>query len=193
MNKPIFNTQSLSEISEIRGLFLGVYPIHTDSRGSFRRAFDFNEISTLLISYGEPCFIAVNTNIAFNSSAGTWRGLHMQKEPFAESKIITVVTGSILDVIVDMRKESLTYLHSFLIELNANKGNFVFIPKGCAHGYLTLEANTNVMYTVDAPHNSENEIGFCIKDPGLGITMDKEIVLMSEKDSSWAHGDFENV
>ena len=193
MNKYMLNNLSLTEVREINGIFLGMYPVHTDSRGSFRRAFDFNEISTFLISFGEPCFNAVNTNIAFNSSAGTWRGLHMQKRPFAESKIVTVVVGSILDVIVDMRKESSTYLQSFLVELNADKGNFVFIPKGCAHGYLTLEANTNVMYTVDAPHNSENEIGFCIKDPDLGIRLDKKIVLMSEKDSSWAHGGFESA
>jgi|LakMenEpi03Aug12_release.lakeMendotaPanAssembly.Ray.scaffolds.fasta_scaffold767130_2 dTDP-4-dehydrorhamnose 3,5-epimerase len=190
MKKPIFNGQSLMEISEIKGSFLGRYPIYTDLRGSFRRALDFNEISALLNSMGEPAFEAVNTNIAFNASPGTWRGLHIQKRPFTENKIVVVVDGSILDVIVDMRKESPTYLQSFQVELSAHQGNFVFIPKGCAHGYLTLESNTHVMYTVDAPYSSESELGFCINDPDLGINLEKDIILMSKKDASWPHGSF---
>ena len=189
MKSSSVNSKSLIKINEIKGSFWGSNPIHSDFRGSFRRAFDFSEISAYLDSIGEPHFIAVNANIAFNSTKGTWRGLHMQMGDFAESKIVAAVEGSILDVFVDMRQESPTYLKTFQIELSANQGNFVFVPKGCAHGYLTLEPNTQVMYAVDAIHSPENEIGYCVHDPSLGISLNRDIEVISEKDKSWNHRD----
>jgi dTDP-4-dehydrorhamnose 3,5-epimerase len=187
MGDMTFNPNSFFKIKEVDGAFFGQNRIHKDNRGTFRRAFDFEDISNFLEFDGFRRFNPVNTNLASNLISGTWRGLHMQKHPYSENKIVTVVEGSILDIFVDLRENSDTFLNLFEIELSASEGNFVYIPKGCAHGYLTLESNTTVMYVVDEPHSPESEVGFCVKDPSFGISFRHDISIMSDKDSIWPH------
>ena len=153
-----------------------------DDRGIFRRLIDFQEIrnGNNLNSYQ-----VIQSNFSQNFETGTWRGLHAQKEPHAETKIVCCITGSVLDVIVDVRKSSSTYLKHTKIKLDSQEGNFVIIPKGYAHGYLTLETNSSVAYFVDQAYYEEFEIGFHVNDPALNLEISHLVNVISLKDSVW--------
>ncbi len=153
-----------------------------DERGIFRRLIDFQEIrrNNNLDSYQ-----VIQSNFSQNIEIGTWRGLHAQKEPYAETKIVCCITGSVLDVIVDVRISSPTYLKHTKIKLDSQVGNFVIIPKGYAHGYLTLEVNSSVAYFVDQAYSKEYEIGFHVNDPRLNLEISHLINVISPKDSAW--------
>ena len=153
-----------------------------DERGIFRRLIDFQEIRD---SYNLDSYQVIQSNFSQNFETGTWRGLHAQKEPHAETKIVCCITGSVLDVSVDVRKSSSTYLKHTKITLDSQAGNFVIVPKGFAHGYLTLETNSSVVYFVDEAYSREFEIGFHVDDPALNLEISHLINIISPKDSAW--------
>ena len=115
------------------------------------------------------------------------RGLHFQDEPFSQSKFITVVSGKILDVVVDIREDSETYGKYFSIELSSNNNKILFIPKGFAHGYLTLSDSAIVDYKVDNYYNINSEKGISFNDPFLNINWgyDSNKFIISEKDKNF--------
>lgn len=124
----------------------------------------------------------VQQNIAFNHKKGTLRGMHYQKDPFGEIKVVRCTGGKIYDVIVDLRKNSLTYKKWLGIELSAQNHKMLYIPQGFAHGYLTLTDGAEITYLVSQEYNPAAEAGIRYDDPDVGIQWNNEILLVSEKD-----------
>jgi dTDP-4-dehydrorhamnose 3,5-epimerase len=126
----------------------------------------------------------VQDNHAFSAAPGTLRGLHFQSPPFAQDKLVRVTRGRVLDVAVDLRKSSPTFGRHVAIELSAENWRQVLVPIGFAHGYLTLEADSEVLYKVTNYYAPEHERGLAWDDPALGINwgIDAERVALSDKD-----------
>ena len=155
-----------------------------DDRGYFERRFCAQELK----EYGLQ-FRMIQVNKNFNVSPGTLRGLHFQDKPFSETKIVQCSSGSIQDVVVDIRKNSPTYLKHFSIIMTSQNGISLFIPKGFAHGYLSLEENSAALYMVDHAYEPRAEGGIRFNDPKLQINWMHSIVEISEKDQSWPYLD----
>lgn len=164
--------------TDFPGLLVYEPKIFEDSRGYFFE------------SYNENTFAAEGVSIKFvqdnqaQSSYGVIRGLHYQLNPHAQSKLIRVLSGAILDVAVDIRKGSPTYGKSFVIELSSTNKKQLLIPKGFAHGYSVISETAEVLYKCDAFYNKESEGGIMYNDPELNIDWqipaDKAVI--SEKD-----------
>ncbi|MCS6780943.1 MAG: dTDP-4-dehydrorhamnose 3,5-epimerase [Geminicoccaceae bacterium] len=124
----------------------------------------------------------VQDNLARSAAAGTLRGLHFQSPPSAQSKLVGVLAGRILDVAVDLRVGSPTFKHHVAVELSAEDGAWLFVPEGFAHGYLTLEPATLVLYKVDAYYDPARDAGIAWDDPELAIPWPTRTPILSEKD-----------
>lgn len=126
----------------------------------------------------------IQDNHSLSVPAGTLRGLHFQAEPFAQAKLVRVVQGAIFDVAVDIRKASPDYGKWVSATITATAGNQIFVPAGFAHGFLTLEENTEVVYKVDNPYSQEHDRSIRYDDPKLAIDWpetDNDFIL-SDKD-----------
>ena len=165
--------------NQIIGLKLFTPKKHFDDRGCFFET--FNKADMQLNE-----FVQDNHSI---SKKGVIRGMHLQLSPHEQSKLVRVIKGRILDVIIDFRKESKTYLNIFSIELNEDNGIILLVPKGCLHGFLSLEDNTIVNYKVDDYWNKECEFGIKWNDPILNINWQLQKYnisnpIISEKDQA---------
>jgi dTDP-4-dehydrorhamnose 3,5-epimerase len=150
-----------------------------DARGWFTETYSTRAFSDLL---GGTVF--VQDNQAFSAQRGTLRGLHFQRPPEAQAKLIRVLRGSIFDVAVDLRVGSPTYGHWVGETLTAAGGEQLFVPRGFAHGYCTLEPDTEVAYKVDGFYAPECDAGLAWNDPMIGITwpIAPEEAILSDKD-----------
>ncbi len=155
-----------------------------DSRGYFARAFCQHELA----DHGLKPVIA-QANVAFNKVAGTLRGMHFQFPPKAETKIVRCTRGAIVDIIVDLRPESPTYLESISVELNEENGRALYVPERFAHGYQTLVDATETSYQVGEFYAPETEGGLAYDDPRLALQWPLPVAVISEKDAEWAHLD----
>jgi dTDP-4-dehydrorhamnose 3,5-epimerase len=160
------------------------YLIHleprVDGRGMFARAFCAQEFA----AHGlETAF--VQANISVNARAGTLRGLHFQRAPHTEVKLVRCVKGAIHDVIVDLREDSRTYLRSFAAELSEANGLMVYVPKGFAHGYQALSDGATVFYMVSAFYMPDSEAGLRFDDPKLALQWPRAVCEVSDKDARW--------
>jgi len=169
----------------IKGVFEITPEILEDQRGFFYRAFCKEEFKKITSSE----FVQVNHS--FNRSKNTLRGLHYQNPPHCEEKIIRCVSGSIFDVFVDLRYNSDTFLHWGSIHLTAQLRNMIFIPKGIAHGFLTLEDNTELIYHHSEFYSPDHESGLKYSDPRIAIHWPEEISIISERDNN--HPLIENI
>ena len=126
----------------------------------------------------------VQDNQSFSAQRGTVRGLHFQLAPAAQSKLVRVLAGSILDVAIDIRPESKTYLQHVALELSASNGLQLLVPAGFAHGFCTLEPDTMVAYKVDAYYSPAHDRNLLWNDPALGLAwpVTDEDATVSEKD-----------
>lgn len=126
----------------------------------------------------------IQDNHSYSGPAGTVRGLHFQRPPFAQAKLVRVLRGVILDVVVDLRRGSPTYGRHVAVPLSAADWNQLFVPAGFAHGFCTLEPDTEVFYKVDAYYSAEHDGGILWNDPALGIDwpVAAEAALLSDKD-----------
>ena len=167
----IFKETSLS------GAFVIDIEKNVDERGFFARTWCRNEFSEHNLNTDLAQF-----SISFNKKKGTLRGLHFQINPYEEIKIVRCTSGSIYDVIVDLRKDSATYLQSFGIELTAQNRTMLYIPEKFAHGFITLEDNTEVFYMISEFYAPESSKGIRWDDPRLAINWPVTPKVMSAKD-----------
>jgi len=128
----------------------------------------------------------IQQSISFNPKEGTLRGMHWQIEPYAEEKLVRATRGAIFDVIVDVRPESKTYKKWFCIELSETNRRQIYIPKGFAHGFQTLEPNTEVLYEMTSRYHPEASMGFAWDDPSINIEWPKtESRIIGIRDSEY--------
>jgi dTDP-4-dehydrorhamnose 3,5-epimerase len=139
-------------------------PRFGDARGFFSETYSQRAFSEAGIDA-----VFVQDNHSLSAVRGTVRGLHFQAHPFAQDKLVRVVRGRILDVAVDIRQGSPTFGQHVSVEISAEKGNQVLIPIGFAHGLVTLEDNTEVLYKVSDFYSAEHDRGVLWNDPGVGI------------------------
>lgn len=151
-----------------------------DERGYFARAFCRHELA----DHGLKPVIA-QANVAFNRIAGTLRGMHFQFPPKPETKIVRATRGAILDIIVDLRPESTTFLQSVSVELSEDNGRALYVPERFAHGYQTLADRTETSYYVGEFYAPETEGGLAYDDPRLGLEWPLPVAVISEKDTQW--------
>lgn len=152
-----------------------------DNRGFFGRVFCQKEFS----GYGLRPVIA-QANIAYNRFKGTLRGMHFQYPPAAETKLVRCTRGAILDVIVDLRPESRTYLEHIAVELSADNYRALYVPERFAHGYQVLENETETSYQVGEFYTPTAEGGLRHDDPRLGLTWPLPVSEISVKDAAWS-------
>jgi dTDP-4-dehydrorhamnose 3,5-epimerase len=148
----------------IGGVFVVEPRVFGDERGSFSETFSAREFERLTGWRGR--FVQDNES---HSRRGVVRGLHFQKEPHAQAKLVRVATGRILDVALDMRRSSPTFGRHVAVELSADNHRQLFVPRGFAHGFVALEEDTIVMYKVDGFYAPESDAGVLWNDPALGI------------------------
>jgi len=128
----------------------------------------------------------VQANHSYNRSRGTLRGMHFQRAPHEEVKLVRCVRGAILDVIIDLRPESPTYRKWEGFELSAENGRLLYVPGGFAHGFQTLVDDVDVTYQVSHPYTPAAEGGVRHDDPAFGIRWPEPVTVISPKDASWA-------
>ena len=164
----------------LRGAFIIDLEKREDERGFFARAFCQREFE----AHGLKPVIA-QANIGFNRRKGTVRGMHFQYPPAAETKLVRCSRGAILDIIVDLRPESPTYLQHVAVELTAENRRGIFIPERFAHGYQALDDDTETTYHVGEYYAPGSEGGLLYNDPALGLTWPLPVSVISEKDQQW--------
>lgn len=153
--------------------------IKSDSRGFLTRLFCKNEFSG--INFNQEF---VQENLTLTKVKGTFRGLHYQAPPFGEVKLVRCIKGKVFDIVVDLRKNSKTFLKNFTLELNEEKLNMILIPEGFAHGFQTLENNCSMLYLHTNFYNPKYERGINIKDGKINIELPLEISFISDKDKN---------
>jgi len=151
-----------------------------DERGSFERLFSekFNSATT-------ENFKIADINLSKTLDKGTVRGMHYQHGEAAETKLVTCVSGSLIDVVIDMRPESSTYLNIFSIKLDGEDSLTLKIPKGCAHGFQSQEDDTRLLYFVDNYYSSKDQRGINPLSDELSDIWPLDVSLISEQDSKW--------
>lgn len=159
---------------------------HADDRGAFARTFCADEFADAGLPVDFP-----QCNMSINDRAGTLRGMHFNVEPYGESKIVRCVRGAIQDVVVDLRAGSSTRFTHASVDLTADNRMALFIPSGFAHGFLTLEDNTDVYYHMGARYQPAAARGIRWDDPALGIEWSVEPTTMSAVDAAYVDLDVE--
>lgn len=167
------------EALEIEGAYLIHLDLLTDERGHFARTYCAEEFKEVGLDPSHA-----QSNISFNRSAGTLRGLHFQASPYEEAKLIRCTRGALFDVGVDIRLHSPSFKRIITQELRAGDGRMLFLPAGTAHGFLTLEDATEVTYQMSFPYVPGSERGIRWDDPQLAIPWPRPPAIISERDSS---------
>jgi dTDP-4-dehydrorhamnose 3,5-epimerase len=166
--------------TQLKGAFVIDIERREDSRGFFARAFCQHEFE----AHGLKPVIA-QANIAFNHKKGTLRGMHFQFPPAPETKLVRATRGAILDIIVDLRPESATYLQHVAVELSEDNNRALYVPERFAHGYQVLRDKTETSYQVGEFYTPGSEGGLLYNDPRLGLRWPLPIAVISEKDEVW--------
>ena len=169
------------ESTKLAGAFVVHMQRHEDQRGYFARTWCFEEFS----DQGLDCNF-VQSSVSYNTHAHTLRGMHLQTPPFAENKLIRCLRGAVYDVILDLRKDSETYLQWQSVELTADNQRMLYVPHGLAHGFQTLETGSELSYHITEFFTPEHATGVRWDDPAFGIQWPQaQERVMSEKDLEW--------
>lgn len=168
------------EPTKLAGAFIVETERHEDSRGFFARTFCANE-------FAERGLVStfVQSSVSFNRQRGTLRGMHYQLPPACEAKLVRCTAGSLYDVIVDLRPGSPTYLQHIGVELTARNRRALYVPEMFAHGFQSLEDETEVFYQISAFFVPDKSTGLRHDDPRLGINWPLPVAVISEKDARW--------
>jgi dTDP-4-dehydrorhamnose 3,5-epimerase len=153
---------------------------YEDARGFFARTWDSDEFLQRGLRD-----VVVQTSISYNRRRGTLRGLHYQAAPHEEAKLVRCTGGAIFDVAVDLRPRSATFRHWVGVELSAENRHALYVPEGCAHGFLTLANDSEVAYQMSAPHEANASGGVRFDDPAFGIEWPAAVVVVNERDRSY--------
>ena len=166
----IFNTS----IDEVKILLPRVFE---DDRGSFNEVFSVRDLKNNCID-----FVPAQENCAYSLKKGTIRGLHFQNAPMAQAKLVRCIFGRVMDFAVDLRKNSPTFLKYVGVELSAENKKQLYLPRGFAHGVISLEDNSTIEYLADNPYSPENDRSIRYNDPDIAIDWGLNEVILSEKD-----------
>lgn len=155
---------------------------HGDERGFFSEVYSQSTWKAAGLDY-----VFVQDNHSFSAPEGTLRGLHYQRPPFAQGKLIRVARGRILDVAVDIRRSSPTFGRYVAVELSADNWRQLLVPVGFAHGFVTLAPNAEVLYKATAPYSAAHDRGIAWDDPDIGVAwpLRPDRLTLSEKDRRW--------
>ncbi|MCD6319804.1 MAG: dTDP-4-dehydrorhamnose 3,5-epimerase [Candidatus Desulfofervidaceae bacterium] len=164
---------------ELPGVILIEPKVFSDERGFFMEVYKSKDFATFGIT---DQFVQDNHSC---SAKGVLRGLHYQKHPMAQTKLVRCIKGAIFDVAVDIRKGSPTYGKWVGVTLSADNKKMLYIPVGFAHGFFTLEDETEVIYKVSNFYSPENECGIIWNDPQIGIRWPSLNPILSERDKKW--------
>jgi dTDP-4-dehydrorhamnose 3,5-epimerase len=151
-----------------------------DDRGFFARFFCRNEFGSAGL---ETNFVQINSSVSVK--AGTLRGIHYQISPSAEAKVVRCISGALWDCVVDLRTTSPTFGKWFGTTLSAENRTMLYVPRGCAHGFITLTDNAEVFYLVSAFYTPEHERGLRWDDPHFGVQWPRQPAEISAKDRAW--------
>jgi dTDP-4-dehydrorhamnose 3,5-epimerase len=166
--------------TDVDGVTLVAMEPHHDERGFFSRSFAAEEFEDhAMRSHVAQC------NVSFNRHAGTVRGLHLSLPGHPESKFVRCTRGAIVDVAVDVRPDSPTFLKSVMVELTADNHDALYLPPHVAHAFQTLTDDTEVLYMVSVPYAPGAEIGYRYDDPAFGLSWPLPVSTISEKDAAW--------
>lgn len=160
----------------------------TDDRGFFGRLWCKDQFEKYNLNAN-----LVQSNVSLSKKKGTLRGMHFQKHPFQETKLVRCTKGAIYDVIIDLRPESPTFKKWFGIELTADNHRMLYVPENFAHGFLTLEDHSEVYYLVTQFYNKEAESGLRYNDPAFQIKWPETIIAVSDKDAAHPNFDLKNM
>jgi dTDP-4-dehydrorhamnose 3,5-epimerase len=172
--------------TNLRGAYLIEPEKLEDKRGFFARSFCVKEFK----KHGLNPRL-VQCNISFNAKEGTLRGMHYQKAPCAEAKLVRCTRGALHDVIVDLRPDSPTFKVHFGIQLDESNRLMLYIPEGFAHGFITMKDNSEIFYQMSEFYSPQHAAGFRWNDPSFGIQWPTEIQVISERDRTYP--DFETA
>ena len=164
----------------VSGTFVIDQERRQDERGYFARTWCMNELASQGL-----CTRIAQVNTAFSPAVHTLRGLHFQEAPWSEVKVVRCTRGAIYDVVADLRPQSPTCRAWFGVELSADNGRELYIPEGCAHGYLTLLPDTEVEYLTSQKYVPQSARGVRYDDPALDITWPQPPAVVSAADRSW--------
>jgi dTDP-4-dehydrorhamnose 3,5-epimerase len=164
----------------VEGVHLVQMEPREDERGFFARSFAAEEF----LEHGMLPAVA-QCNVSFNHRAGTLRGFHLSLPPHAEAKFVRCTRGAILDVVVDVRPGSPTFLQHVAVELTADNRDALYMPPHVAHAYQTLTDDAEVLYQVSAPYVPGAEQGYRYDDPAFGVRWPLPVSVVSEKDAAW--------
>ncbi len=164
----------------VAGAYLIESPVFRDARGSFTTVFEAREVAALGLDLP-----VIQCQIARNPRAYTLRGLHYQAEPSAQAKLVRCLRGRIWDVAVDLRPDSPTFTRWAAVELTEESGRAFYIPVGCAHGYLTLADDSDILYLVSNIYDPARERGVRWNDPAFGIEWPAAPVVIAERDATF--------
>jgi dTDP-4-dehydrorhamnose 3,5-epimerase len=163
--------------TDIKDLLVIEPNVFGDNRGWFSESYNYD----IFIQNGIDN-VFIQDNHSFSKQKGILRGLHFQNNPKAQTKLVRCTKGRIWDVAVDLRKSSPTYLNWFGIELTEENHKMLLVPKGFAHGFITLEDNCEVQYKVDSIYDKPSDRSIMYNDPEIGISWPKMEIVLSDKD-----------
>jgi dTDP-4-dehydrorhamnose 3,5-epimerase len=167
--------------TKLLGAYLIELESQNDERGFFARAFCRDEFE----QHGLNPSVA-QCNVSYNRRKGTLRGLHYQVAPFSEARLVTCITGSIYDVIVDLRPDSPHYCGWFAVKLSGRRPrSMLYVPEGFAHGFQTLEDETEVFYQMSQFYSADSAKGLRWNDPAFSIIWPEDHRIISERDRSF--------
>ena len=164
----------------VKDVFVVELEQFSDDRGYFARAWCAREFADQGLEAN-----LVQVNLSGNKKAGTLRGLHYQISPYDETKLVRCISGALFDQVIDLRKDSPTYGRSFGVELNPENKKMLYVPAGFAHGYQTLQDDTEALYQVSEFYTPGAEQGVRYNDPRFALEWPLPVSNVSEKDAQW--------
>ncbi|MGA9144694.1 MAG: dTDP-4-dehydrorhamnose 3,5-epimerase [Candidatus Acidiferrales bacterium] len=166
--------------TKIAGVFEIQIEPHSDERGFFARSWCEKEFKDKGLNS-----LLVQCSISLNTRKGTLRGMHYQAAPFPETKVVRCTQGAIYDVVLDLRPASVTFKDWIGVVLTAQKRNMIYVPAGCAHGFLTLENEAEVLYQISEFYHPESARGVRWNDPAFRIDWPEKVEVISERDGNY--------